>query len=78
MFGLSRQSIVSQGTVEVACGTMIATCTGGLNAESRLVPWLRWQVIDPPPPPLLLREIIDIECFTSVSSMVQLHIQVDD
>ena len=78
MFGLSLQPIVSQGTVEVACGAMIAIYTGGLNAESRLVPWLWWQVIDPPPPPLLLREIIDIECFKSVSSMVQLHIQIDD
>ena len=35
MSGLSLQSIVAQGSVEVVCGAMVATYTGGLNAESR-------------------------------------------
>ena len=35
MSGVSLQSIVSQGTVEVVCGAMVGTYTGGLNAESR-------------------------------------------
>ena len=35
MSGVSLQSIVAQGTVEVVCGAMVGAYTGGLNAESR-------------------------------------------
>jgi hypothetical protein len=35
MAGLSLQSIVAQGCVEVLCGVNVGTYCGGLNAESR-------------------------------------------
>ncbi len=35
MSGVSLQSIVAQGTVEVPCGANVGSYTGGLNAESR-------------------------------------------
>jgi hypothetical protein len=35
MAGMSLQSIVAQGCVEVLCGVNVGTYCGGLNAESR-------------------------------------------